>query len=76
MANTEMSTTLESFRQFPQCRKCGGQRVETEFCQGGQHPFADTKCDIQMEHLHRKCKICGHTWLSRCMDGKRQRQAA
>lgn len=79
MATSQSKATndLGAFQQHPQCNKCGGQRIETKFCRGGQHPFSDgAKCDIQIEHLHRRCKICEYIWTTRCMNGKQRARVA
>lgn len=65
---------LPAQEQFPRfsakarCSKCGGQKVETQYCGPGQRLMI--RCTKRSEHIHRRCSRCKYIWDEAPLDGR------
>lgn len=52
-------------RRFPLCPKCGERTKIIRYC-------ASCNDAPELDHIHRKCHECGHTWTHEPLDRARR----
>jgi hypothetical protein len=52
------------------CPKCACPKQQILFCNpnGRNAPFSIPSCELDGEHLHRRCAACQYNWIERCWD--------
>jgi hypothetical protein len=51
------------------CPKCSSKNHHIVFCRPGQSEIPRvTGCEVDGDHLHRQCGMCGYPWVERCYD--------
>lgn len=63
------ATLLTRFRDEGRCVKCGHPKATTVLCRGGKGMHCVEHVG-DVEHLHRDCKRCGHTWYELPLDAE------
>jgi hypothetical protein len=52
-----------------ECPKCSAKNHHVVFCSPGQREVPKViGCEVDGEHLHRQCGMCGYPWVERCYD--------
>jgi len=51
------------------CPKCASKNHHIVFCRPGQTEIPRVMgCEVDGDHLHRQCGMCGYPWVERCYD--------
>ena len=50
------------------CIKCGCDNASIKYCEGKTSLKHVPGCEVDGEHLHRVCAMCGYEWLEYCAD--------
>jgi hypothetical protein len=48
------------------CPKCATPKAKVSYCDG----LSNCKFDVNQDHLHRECTVCGFVWAESCLDKK------
>lgn len=51
------------------CPKCSSKNHHIAFCRPGQSVIPRVqRCEVDGDHLHRQCGMCGYPWVELCYD--------